>query len=56
MSLVWQCIEFYVQAFNEELDGMFQDANLPRTEAWDAMVEDLRRTKDDRNALSKENS
>lgn len=43
------------QAFNEELDGMFQDANLPETEAWNAMVEDLRKTKDERNTLTKEN-
>ncbi len=26
------------QAFNEELDGMFNDANLPADEAWTAMT------------------
>lgn len=45
----------FIQAFNEELDGMFRDANLPETEAWTAMVVDLRKTKDDRNTLIKEN-
>lgn len=34
---------------------MFQDANLPDSEAWAAMVADLRKTKDGRNALTKEN-
>lgn len=34
---------------------MFRDANLPETEAWTAMVVDLRKTKDDRNTLIKEN-
>jgi len=42
-------------AFNEELDGMFRDANLPETEAWTVMVADLRKTKDNRNTLTKEN-
>lgn len=44
------------QAFNEELDGMYNDINLPDDEAWVAMMEDLRTTKEDRNVLSKENS
>lgn len=44
------------QAFNEELDGMYNDINLPDDEAWVAMSEDLRTTKEARNALSKENS
>ena len=44
------------QAFNEELDGMFNDANLPETEAWEAMTTDLRRTKEARNALAQENT
>ncbi|KAF8338748.1 uncharacterized protein EI90DRAFT_3038954 [Cantharellus anzutake] len=48
--------EIMYDAFNEELDGMFQDANLPKTEAWDAMVTDLRKAKDDRNSLAKQNS
>lgn len=44
------------QAFNEELDGMYNDFNLPDDEAWAAMSEDLRVTKEVRNALSQENS
>jgi protein ECT2 len=44
------------QAFNEELDGMYNDINLPDDEAWVAMSEDLRTTKEARNVLSKENS
>lgn len=45
-----------MQAFNEELDAMYDDANLPHEEAWEAMTKDLRQTKEARNALSKENS
>ncbi|KAI0004943.1 hypothetical protein BJV74DRAFT_315564 [Russula compacta] len=44
------------KAFNEELDGMFNDAHLPETDAWAAMTRDLRQSKESRNALSKENS
>jgi protein ECT2 len=44
------------QAFNEELDGMFNDINLPDDAAWVAMSKDLRTCKEARNALSKENS
>lgn len=44
------------QAFNEELDGMYNDANLPDDEAWQAMSRDLRQTKETRNALTRENS
>ena len=44
------------QAFNEELDGMYNDANLPDDEAWVAMAKDLRQTKEARNELTKENS
>ena len=44
------------QAFNEELDGMYNDANLPDDEAWVAMAKDLRQTKEARNDLTKENS
>lgn len=44
------------EAFNEELDSMFKDVNLPDDEAWQAMSADLRRTKEARNTLSKENS
>ncbi|KAK0206394.1 hypothetical protein DFS33DRAFT_586286 [Desarmillaria ectypa] len=48
--------EILYEAFNEELDGMFNDVNLPEDEAWMAMSNDLRKTKEARNALSKENS
>ena len=44
------------QAFNEELDAMYNDANLPDDEAWQALSTDLRQTKEDRNHLSRENS
>ncbi|KAF8592181.1 hypothetical protein K439DRAFT_1626199 [Ramaria rubella] len=44
------------QAFNEELDGMFNDANLPETEAWAAMTKDLRESKAARNDLKRENA
>jgi len=45
-----------MQAFNEELDEMYNDANLPEDEAWISMTKDLRQTKEGRNALTKENS
>ncbi|TRM67640.1 hypothetical protein BD626DRAFT_394072 [Schizophyllum amplum] len=48
--------EIMYQAFNDELDGMFNDANLPDDEAWSAMTKDLRDTKKARNNLTKENS
>lgn len=35
---------------------MYNDVNLPDDEAWTAMVNDLRQTKEARNTLSKENS
>lgn len=35
---------------------MYNDVNLPDDEAWTAMVNDLRQTKETRNTLSKENS
>ncbi|KAG6831397.1 hypothetical protein H0H92_010999 [Tricholoma furcatifolium] len=44
------------EAFNEELDGMYNDLNLPDDEAWVAMSKDLKETKESRNSLSKENS
>jgi hypothetical protein len=44
------------QAFNEELDAMYNDANLPHDEAWESMTNDLCQTKESRNAFSKENS
>jgi len=54
-TLPYSAISYHAQAFNEELDGMFRDANLPETEAWTVMVADLRKTKDNRNTLTKEN-
>ncbi|KAF7981667.1 hypothetical protein HWV62_32792 [Athelia sp. TMB] len=48
--------EIMYEAFNEELDGMYQDAQLPEDEAWTSMAEDLRKTKESRNALARENS
>ncbi|KAL0573970.1 hypothetical protein V5O48_007985 [Marasmius crinis-equi] len=48
--------EIMYEAFNEELDGMYNDANLPDDEAWVALTDDLRDTKASRNHLSKENS
>jgi hypothetical protein len=35
---------------------MYNDANLPDDEAWVSMSTDLRKTKEARNALTKENS
>ncbi|KAJ4478292.1 hypothetical protein J3R30DRAFT_2885247 [Lentinula aciculospora] len=43
------------EAFNEELDAMYNDVNLPEDEAWHAMTEDLRVTKEARNKLTQEN-
>ncbi|KDQ64245.1 hypothetical protein JAAARDRAFT_27871 [Jaapia argillacea MUCL 33604] len=48
--------EIMYEAFNEELDGMFNDVNLPEDDAWEAMTTDLRQTKEARNALARENS
>ena len=35
---------------------MYNDANLPDDEAWQAMSQDLRQTKEAKNNLSRENS
>ncbi|KAJ7498756.1 RhoGEF domain-containing protein [Mycena latifolia] len=48
--------EIMYEAFNEELDSMYNDANLPEDEAFVSMSTDLRKTKEARNALTKENS
>ncbi|KAL1747651.1 hypothetical protein HDZ31DRAFT_60984 [Schizophyllum fasciatum] len=48
--------EIMYEAFNEELDGMFNDANLPEADSWPAMAKDLKETKKERNNLTKENS
>ncbi|KAJ3859197.1 hypothetical protein EV359DRAFT_51220 [Lentinula novae-zelandiae] len=47
--------EIMYEAFNEELDAMYNDVNLPEDEAWRAMTEDLRVTKEARNQLTQEN-
>ncbi|KAF5364100.1 hypothetical protein D9756_000374 [Leucocoprinus leucothites] len=48
--------EIMYEAFNEELDNMYNDASLPDDEAWKAMAKDLQTTKESRNNLSRENS
>ncbi|EJD36599.1 hypothetical protein AURDEDRAFT_154587 [Auricularia subglabra TFB-10046 SS5] len=48
--------ELMYEAFNKELDCMYEDTNLPATEAWQAMTRDLRAAKDARNTLEKENA
>ncbi|THV08384.1 hypothetical protein K435DRAFT_641062 [Dendrothele bispora CBS 962.96] len=48
--------EIMYEAFNEELDSMYNDANLPEDEAWTAMTQDLKTTKEARNTLAQENS
>ena len=45
-----------IQAFNEELDSMYNDAQLPDDEAWTALTTDLQQAKQARNNLSKENT
>lgn len=44
-----------VQAFNEELDNMYEDIQLPEDQAWAAMTHDLRKAKETRNLFAKEN-
>jgi len=48
--------EIMYEAFNEELDSMYNDSQLPEDEAWTALTADLQETKETRNELSKENS
>ncbi|KAF9481824.1 hypothetical protein BDN70DRAFT_875770 [Pholiota conissans] len=48
--------EIMYDAFNEELDAMYNDVQLPPEYAWEAVSQDLRQTKAQRNALSRENS
>ncbi|KAG2349061.1 hypothetical protein BDR05DRAFT_956431 [Suillus weaverae] len=48
--------EIMYEAFNEELDAMYNDAHLPDNEAWTNMTADLRESKESQNALRKENS
>jgi len=44
------------EAFNEELDNMYNDVSLPNDEAWKAVAKDLQNTKESRNNLDRENS
>lgn len=44
-----------MQAFNEELDKMYEDIQLPEDQAWAAMTDDLRKAKETRNLFAKEN-
>jgi len=48
--------EVLIESFNEELDKMFADIQLPDDETWQAMADDLRKTKDARNQLKRENA
>lgn len=48
-------LQFGVQAFNEELDKMYEDIQLPEDQAWAAMSNDLRTAKETRNRFAKEN-
>lgn len=48
--------EIMYEAFNEELDAMYNDAHLPDNEAWTNMTADLRESKESQNAMRKENS
>jgi protein ECT2 len=43
------------QTFNQELESMYQDVQLPEDKAWASMVNDLKSAKKARNQLSKEN-
>jgi len=47
--------QFSVQAFNEELDKMYEDIQLPEDQAWASMISDLRKAKETRNLFAKEN-
>ncbi|ORX38894.1 hypothetical protein BD324DRAFT_296964 [Kockovaella imperatae] len=48
-------VDVIYEAFNTELDGMFNDVSLPSTEAFEAMRLDLQDTKARRNELALEN-
>ncbi|KAG8792232.1 hypothetical protein FRC17_008628 [Serendipita sp. 399] len=47
--------EVLYSAFNQELEAMYQDVQLPEDQAWAAMTKDLIAAKQTRNKLSKEN-
>ena len=44
-----------MQSFNEELDKVFYEIELPEGEDWDAIAEDLRTTKMERRELERQN-
>ncbi|OWZ53685.1 hypothetical protein C368_04069 [Cryptococcus neoformans 125.91] len=48
-------LDVVYEAFNTELDGMFNDAQLPEDEAFQALRNDLQVTKANRNVLQLEN-
>ncbi|WWC64175.1 uncharacterized protein I303_106783 [Kwoniella dejecticola CBS 10117] len=48
-------LDVIYEAFNTELDGMFSDAQLPETDAFTALQNDLQTTKASRNMLELEN-
>ncbi|THH03887.1 hypothetical protein EW146_g10324, partial [Bondarzewia mesenterica] len=48
--------EIMYEAFNEELEHMFTNAQLPQEEAWAGMVQDLSQTKSDRYKFEHEKS
>ncbi len=48
-------LETVYEAFNTELDCLFNDANLPPEEAYIALRTELQQTKADRNQLRLEN-
>ncbi|KAK8843437.1 hypothetical protein IAR55_007094 [Kwoniella newhampshirensis] len=49
-------LDVIYEAFNTELDGLFNDAQLPETEAFQALRNGLQVTKADRNVLKLENT
>ncbi|KAK4685638.1 hypothetical protein P7C73_g4506, partial [Tremellales sp. Uapishka_1] len=48
-------VDVIYEAFNTELDGMFNDASLPESEAFQALKRDLQLSKAKRNELALEN-
>lgn len=48
-------LDVVYEAFNTELDGMFNDAQLPEDEAFQALRNDLQVTKANRNVLQLDN-
>lgn len=48
-------VDVIYEAFNTELDGMFNDSTLPQTEAFEALKRDVQESKAERNSLKLEN-